>query len=239
MAPRAGRQDTASSGRAGAVDLVTLGFTYFAVGVTVSVVATSAGTPEWVTIVGAVLTYSATGELAYLAASTAGGSLFAAVTSGMLVSSRFGLLAGSLAPRFRGGALRRAVAAALVVDPSVALAIGEPDDEAATSAYWRATAFLAAGWWLGTVAGVVLGNVIGDPRSWGLDAVFPASLLAIVWRSLGRLDGLVAGLGGAVVCLALLPFVPAGLPALAAALMAVVALTVPARPLRVAPGGRS
>lgn len=214
------------------VDLLTLGFTYFAVGVTVSVVATSAGTPEWVTIAASVLTYSATGELAYLAASTAGGSLLAAVASGWLVSSRFGLLAGSLAPRLQGGVVRRAGAAALVVDPSVALAIAEADDEVATSVYWRTTVFLAGGWWLGTVAGVVLGNVIGDPRQWGLDAVFPASLLAIVWRSFGRWDGLVAGVGGAVVCLALLPFVPAGLPALAAALVAVVALTVPARSVR-------
>jgi predicted branched-subunit amino acid permease len=212
-------------------DLVALGVAYFSVGVTVSVAVLGIGTPPWLTMVVAFTAYSATSELAFVAVAAAGGSLAAALVSGWLVASRFGLLATSLGLRLKAGRAERAAAALIAVDPSVALAVAQPTPERVRAVYWRVSAWLLAGWMLGSLVGVVLGNVIGDPRTWGLDAVFPASLLAIVAGFLRRRDGaLTAGLG-AVVCLGLIPVAPPGVPILAAVAAALAGLAVSSRPL--------
>lgn len=210
-------------------DLLALAVAYFTVGVTVSVAVTDIGTPAWLTLVVAVTAYSATGELAFVAVIVGGGSLAAALVSGWLVSTRFGLLAVSLGGRLRASTAERALAAVTVVDPSVALALAAPDPAGVRRIYWRVTGVLVAGFLVGTVVGVVLGNVIGDPRTWGLDAVFPAALLATVARLLARRDGAVAAALGAALCLLLIPHAPGGVPIIAALAGSLVALSVPAR----------
>jgi predicted branched-subunit amino acid permease len=80
-----------------------------------------------------------------------------------------------------------------------------------------------AGWVLGTVLGVFLGPVLGDPNSLGLDALFPAFFIALLFAEARGRRRLAAAGGGAGIALALTPLVPAGLPILAAAVAAVVA----------------
>jgi predicted branched-subunit amino acid permease len=62
----------------------------------------------------------------------------------------------------------------------------------------------------------VAGTAIGDPAVLGLDAMFPAVLLALVLRALRDRTVRVPALAGGVVALATTPFLPAGLPVLAA-----------------------
>jgi predicted branched-subunit amino acid permease len=71
-------------------------------------------------------------------------------------------------------------------------------------------------WNLGTVLGVAAGQVIGDTDAFGLDAAFPAALLALVLPSLRNPRTRNAALLGAVVALAATPFLPAGVPVLLA-----------------------
>lgn len=205
-------------------DYGTLAFTYFAVGVTVSVAMIESGVSVGTTLVAALVVYSATSELAFLAVGAAGGSAVVGVLSGWLVASRFGLLAVSLGTRFGGSRPHRAAAAINSFDPNVALALQQPGPGRLREVFWKVTAALMAGWWSGSVVGVVLGNVIGDGAAWGLDAVFPAALLAIIGSALRRRDGLTAALAGGAVCLVLVPLAPAGAPILASALGSVVAL---------------
>ena len=68
------------------------------------------------------------------------------------------------------------------------------------------------GWFSGVAVGTLLGDVLGDTQRFGLDAVFPAALLAILGNLLRTRDGRLAGLAGGLICLALLPIAPAGLP---------------------------
>lgn len=213
-------------------DLAALALAFVAVGVSVSVAVTEIGTPNWLTLVVAVTAYSATGELAFVATVASGGSVAAATVSGWLVSMRFGLLTGSLGSRFPASRAERALAAFTAVDPSVALALVHHDPHALRRTYWRTTVVLFAGFALGSVVGVVLGNVVGDPRSWGLDAVFPASLLAVIWRFLERRDAAVAAAVAVIVCLVLFSRTPGGVPIIAALVGPVVALAVPARSWR-------
>lgn len=226
---RAGRNPTAGPATS---DLLALGIAYFTVGVTVSVAVTGIGTPAWLTLVVALTAYSATAELAFVAVVATGGTLPAALVSGWLAASRFGLLSTSLGVRLRTSAPERALAALSTIDPSVALALAQDRPDRVRAVYWKVTAWLLGGYASGSVVGVGLGNVIGDPRTWGLDAVFPAALLAILATSLRRRDGATSAAVGAALALLLVPHAPGGVPILVGALGAVVGLAAPARPWR-------
>jgi predicted branched-subunit amino acid permease len=73
------------------------------------------------------------------------------------------------------------------------------------------------GWVLGTVAGVLAGSALGNPRALGLDALFPAFFVALLFEEVRGRRKLAAAGGGAGIAIALTPFAPAGLPILAAA----------------------
>jgi predicted branched-subunit amino acid permease len=92
--------------------------------------------------------------------------------------------------------------------------------------FWMVTAAMHAGWWSGTFVGVFLGNVIGDADRLGLDAVFPAALLAIIANLLRMRSGLVAALVGGGLCLVLIPWAPAGVPIMVSLAGAFVALGI-------------
>ncbi len=210
--------------RPGAADYLALAFTYFAVGVTVSVAMIERGVSVPTTLGAALLVYSATSELAFLAVRDAGGSSAIGVLSGWLVASRFGLLALSLGARYRASAWERAAAAINSFDPNVGLAVQQADRAELRRVFWRVTASLMVGWWIGSLVGVYLGDVVGDGRAWGLDAVFPATLMAIIGALVRRRDGLTAAVVGAGTCCVLVPIAPGGLPILASALGVVVAV---------------
>lgn len=203
--------------------LATFAFSYFAVGVTVSVALVERSTPTAVILGAAALIYSATSELAYIAVRDGDGSQVAAIVSGWLVASRFGLLATALGAKMGGQRLERFCAAITTVDPSVALATQHDESQAVRSTYWLATVALLAGWLSGNLVGVVLGNVVDNIETYGFDAVLPAALLAILGPALRRRDGLTAALLGAVICLLLIPIAPGGVPILVSVVGAIVA----------------
>jgi predicted branched-subunit amino acid permease len=76
-------------------------------------------------------------------------------------------------------------------------------------------------WVLGTIVGVLVGSALGDPRSLGLDALFPAFFVALLFEEARGRRKLTAAAGGAGISLGLTPLAPAGLPILAAAVAAV------------------
>lgn len=209
----------------GPTDYLALAFTYFVVGVTVSVAMVERGISIPTTLGAALVIYSATSELAFLAVRDAGGSAVVGVLSGWLVASRFGLLAVSLGVRYRASVWERAAAAINSFDPNVGLAVQQAERSELRRVFWRVTAALMVGWWMGSLVGAFLGDVIGDGRAWGLDAVFPATLMAIIGALVRRRDGLTAAVVGAGICCLLIPLAPGGAPILASALGAVVATT--------------
>jgi predicted branched-subunit amino acid permease len=205
-------------------DLGALCLTFFALGVTVNVLVLDRVGSESLTIVAAVAINSATTELAYLAVRDAGGTQLAAVIAGWVVASRFGLLAVSLGARLKVGTWHRAAAGLQSFDPNVTWAVQQRDARDVMRVFWRATAAMHLGWLSGIAVGVFLGNVIGDAQRFGLDAVFPAALLAIIGNLLRRRSGALAAAVGGGLCLVLIPIAPAGVPIIASLVGAVVAL---------------
>lgn len=210
----------------GWADLGALTLTFFALGVTVNVLVLERVGSEALTIGAALIVNAATTELAYLAVRDAGGTQLAAVIAGWVVASRFGLLAVALGARLHVGRLHRVVAASQAFDPNVGLAIQQRTPAMVVRVFWRATAAMHTGWYLGIVVGVFLGNVLGDTDRLGLDAVFPAALLAIIGNLLRQRAGATAAVVGGALCLVLIPIAPAGVPIIVSLAGALVALRV-------------
>jgi 4-azaleucine resistance transporter AzlC len=173
-------------------------------------------------IVMSIVVFSGSAQFGALAVLIAGGSAGAAIAAGVLLNARYLAMGLALAPSLRGRALSRAAFAMPMVDASWASA-SRGDG---TFDPWYLVGVSApqyVGWVLGTVVGVLIGPALGDPNALGLDALFPAFFLALLYaEARGRRRVAAAG-GGAGIALALTPIVPAGLPILAAAAAAVVA----------------
>ena len=68
------------------------------------------------------------------------------------------------------------------------------------------------GWTLGTVVGVVAGNSIPDPKTLGLDALFPAFFLVLVWTELSDRAARVTAVAASLIAFVLIPIAPPGHP---------------------------
>lgn len=215
---------TSDALRLSKIDFATMALTFFSLGVTLQVALIDAGTSAGRALAASAVIFSATSQFAWLAVREGGGSDWAAVVAGWVVASRYGILTTSLVPRLPAGVARRALAALNAFDPNVAIAIQQPTASGVEREFWRTTAAMMLGWFSGITVGTVVGNVVGDTAQLGLDAVFPAALLAIIGNLLRTRDGFVAGLAGGLICLGLLPFVPAGLPIILSVFGAVLAV---------------
>ena len=173
-------------------------------------------------IVMSIVVFSGSAQFGSLAILAAGGTTGAAIAAGVLLNARYLAMGLALAPVAAGRPLSRAAFAMTIVDASWAAA-GTGDGTFDPWYMVGATVPQYPGWVLGTIIGVLAGHALGDPRALGLDALFPAFFVALLFEEVrGRRKVAAAG-GGAAIALGLTPLLPAGLPILAAAAAAVFA----------------
>ena len=186
------------------------------VGLSFGAIAVASGVEWWMPTALSVLVFAGGSQFMVVGVVAAGGGLLAAVFGALLLNARhlpFGLAIGDLMGR---GKLARIVGSHFMIDESVAFALAQKDPVRARAVFWflGTTAFVV--WNVGTVIGAAAGQVIGDPDVFGLDAAFPAALLALLLPSLKNARVRGAALLGAVIALATTPFLPAGVPVLLA-----------------------
>jgi 4-azaleucine resistance transporter AzlC len=159
------------------------------------------------------------GGAQFLAVATiaSGGSPLAAVLGGIVLNARHLPYGFAIAPLLRGPFWRRALSSQIVLDESTALALSQPTPELGRLAFYACGCMLFVFWNLGTLVGALAGGAIADPSALGLDAAFPASMLALLAPLLRRRDMRTAALAGAVLALAATPFTAPGVPILLAA----------------------
>jgi predicted branched-subunit amino acid permease len=167
-------------------------------------------------VAAALIVNSATATLAFASATASGGSAATGVLSSWVVSTRFGLLAATIAPRLWSSRKKRIFAAYSCFDPNVSLALREKKDNDLQRVYVSLSLWLVIPWWLGSAIGVFVGNIISDPLALGLDVMFPALFVALLWRQLDHGLSKIVGLAGAAIALGTVEFVPGGLPILLA-----------------------
>ena len=101
------------------------------------------------------------------------------------------------------------------------MSAAQSDLDSQRAAFWITGASLYVFWNLGTLLGALAGSAI-NPKTFGLDAAFPAAYVAMLWPLLSEPRGRLAAALGALICLVLIPFVPVGIPILCASLAVLV-----------------
>lgn len=187
-----------------------------AFGASFGVLAAAAGMGKLAPIVMSATTFAGAGQFAAASILDEGGAVVAAMAAAALLNSRYVPIGISVASLFRGPLWRRTVEAQLIVDESWAIA-NRGEGRFDRGLLLGAGLVLYPCWVLSTAVGAVAGDLLGDPERLGLDAAFPALFLALLVPQLRTRPTVVAALGGAAVALALVPFVPAGVPIIAAA----------------------
>lgn len=183
------------------------------VGMSFGAIAVATGMPPWA-VVGFSLVVFAGGSQFLAVALVAAGNPIAAILGGLLLNARHLPYAMAIADVLAGGRTRRIVGTHLMIDETVAFALAQPDPPKRRAAYWLTGSLLFGCWQVGTVAGILIGSAVGDPTRYGLDAAFPAALLALLLPRLRERAGLRVGVIAAVVAVGSSFFVPPGLPVL-------------------------
>jgi predicted branched-subunit amino acid permease len=213
-------------------DAIGLGLAVGLYGAAFGAAAVAAGLTVWQAMTLSLLMFTGASQFALVGVLGAGGSALAAVGSALLLGTRNTVYGVRLIPVLRPrGVLRRLTAGHWVIDETTALSLAAPDRRLAWLAFLTGGATIYLTWNAMTVVGAVGAAALGGTARAALDAVVPAAFLALLWPRLrssfpeAAVQRRVA-LGGAVVALALTPFVPAGVQVIAA----VVAVGLAGRP---------
>ncbi|MEU1801525.1 AzlC family ABC transporter permease [Streptomyces sp. NPDC019937] len=196
-------------------------------GLSYGAVAVASGLPLWVPAALSVLVLAGASEFLFVGLVAAGGSPVAAVLAGLVVNARH-LPFGLALPDVLGRGRRRLLGSHLMNDESVVFALAQDTLARQRAAYWACGLGVLLCWPLGAVTGGLIGAAIDDTDLFGLDAMFPAILLALVLPGLRDRDKRRAVPAGVAIALATTPFLPAGVPVLLA-LAGVAVTAVPHR----------
>lgn len=204
-------------------DSLGVGIATGAYGVSFGAVSVAAGLSIAQTCALSLLVFTGASQFALVGVVAAGGAPLSGALTALLLGTRNTLYGLRLAPLLRYSGVRRAAAAHVLIDESTAMSVTRESTPAARLGFLTTGISIFVLWNLATAVGAVAGDQLGDPRRYGLDAAVGAAFLALLWpRLAGRRNQQVAA-AAAVVALATVPVVPAGVPVLAAAAVALLA----------------
>lgn len=184
-------------------------------GASFAVLAHASGFGGVAAVVMSATTFAGSAQFAAASILGTGGSVAAAIAAAALLNARYAPISVTVADQFEGNPLRRLVEAQLIVDESWALS-RRPDGRYDRHVLIGAGIVMYCTWVGGTALGALIGEALGDPKRYGLDAAFPALFLALLVPQVRTRAALAAALGGGLIALVLIPFVPAGVPIVAA-----------------------
>jgi 4-azaleucine resistance transporter AzlC len=199
--------------REGARLVLPIAVAVVAFGATFGVLARAAGMGVAAPLVMSATTFAGSAQLAVASVLGNGGSVAAAIAAAVLLNARYVPIGVSVGAGFTASPPLRLLQSQLIVDESWALAMRRRFD---VGVLLGAGLVLYVAWNAGTGLGVLGGSFLGDPGRLGLDAAFPALFLALLAPQLQGRRAVAAALVGAALAFALVPFVPQGLPIVAA-----------------------
>jgi predicted branched-subunit amino acid permease len=213
--------------RAIVVNAIGVGLATAAYGISFGAFAVSGGLSVLQAQILSVVMFTGGSQFALVGVIAAGGAMSSAVATASLLGLRNAFYGLSMSPVLSVTGARRAVAAQLTIDESTAMAVGRsgPGEtlRAERLAFWATGLSVFVLWNLATLAGSLGAGLIGDPRTYGLDAAIGAGLLALVWPRLVDRRSVGVAVVSAVVALALTPVLQPGVPVLLTSVVAVVA----------------
>ena len=185
------------------------------VGGSFGAITVAAGLPWWYPTLLSVVVFAGAGQFLVVGVLAAGGSPIAAAAAAILVNARhvpFGFAVRDAV----GSGLRRLVGTHVMIDESVAFTLAQPTPARRRAAFWLTGVLLFVFWNVGVGLGAAGGSALTSTSALGLDAAFPAVLLALVMPSLRQRRTRRAAVVGAGVAVVTTPLLPAGLPVLLA-----------------------
>lgn len=201
-------------------DATTIAIAAALIGVSFGVVAAGKGIPyEKIQVMS--LTVFAGGSQFVLVGGV-GSGLAAAVVAGIVLNARHIAFGLSLAPTLRGPLWQRLVASQVVIDESTAYSLSQPNPRLARQGFYAVGILLFFSWQAGTAIGALAGEAI-DYKAYGVDAAFPAGLLAMLGPQLDSGTARLAAVLGAAIAVAATPLLPRGAPMLVAVIGALIA----------------
>ncbi|MFD8496932.1 AzlC family ABC transporter permease [Amycolatopsis sp. NPDC059657] len=197
-------------------DIGLVGLASTIVGLSYGAISVGSGFPVWLPMLMSVVVFAGASQFMFIGIVASGGNPVAAVLAGLLVNTRHLPFGFAIGDAMGTGWAARLAGSHLMADETVAFALAQEDTRRRRAVYWACGMTLFVCWNVGVVTGAYAGSAIGDTDAFGLDAAFPAVLLALVVPSLkDRATRLPVAIG-VVVALATSAFLPAGLPVLLA-----------------------
>jgi predicted branched-subunit amino acid permease len=177
------------------------------------------GWTMWQAVAASLFVHAGGSQFASLGAWTAGGSVLAAIAVGTLVNLRLGAFGFALGDVFTS-TRQRLAAAHLVADESVAAAIGSRGADRRRR-FIVVGLILFTGWIGGTAVGAVFGELVPAGLRDLLDGFAIAAFAAMLAPMLRDRSTAVTAAVAVLVAVATVAWVPAGLPVIVAAAVAV------------------
>ena len=170
------------------------------------------------------LTFSGASQFAVIGVLGAGGGALSGIATASLLGIRNGVYGVIMAPRLKVKGFKRIIAAQITIDESTAVALGQEvrGEKAMRQGFWLTGFGVFLFWNLFTLAGALGAQAMGDIRAWGLDSAVLAAFLGLVWPRLKTNRDRVLAVGCMIFALAMTPILPAGLPIIATAFIAIV-----------------
>ncbi len=206
---------TRTTYREGARGIAPIGAAAAVFGASFAVLSHTAEFDGLAAIVMSATTFAGSAQFAAASVLETGGGVAAAVTAAVLLNARYGPISVTVGDEFRGSVVRRLLEAQLIVDESWALS-RRSDGRYDRRLLVGGGLVLYVCWVGGTALGALVGDRLGEPERYGLDAAFPALFLALLVPQVPSRRALAAALAGGAIALVLIPFVPAGVPIVAA-----------------------
>nr|WP_050766678.1 AzlC family ABC transporter permease [Janibacter sp. HTCC2649] len=201
---------------------LSVGIATGAYGISFGALGVAAGLSILQTSVLSILLFSGGSQFAVVGILGAGGTGSAALATSTLLGVRNGLYALQTSRILDVRGLRRLLAAHLTIDESTAVAVGQDNRRAGRLGFWVTGIAVFVFWNLMTLAGALVGNALGDPQRYGLDAAAAAAFTALLWPRLRSRDAAATMVLAVAIALLTSPLLPVGVPVILTVLAAVV-----------------
>ena len=192
-------------------------------GVSFGAVSVAAGLSVVQTCALSLVMFTGASQFAFVGVVAAGGAPVNGALTALMLGTRNTLYGLKLAPLLQLRGWRRPAAAQLVIDESTAMSVTRESRELARTGFAATGLAVFALWNLFTLVGALAGNLIGDPRTYGLDAAVGGAFLALLWPRLADPRNRLIAVCAAAVALGVVPVTAAGVPVLVAGGVALLA----------------
>lgn len=191
-------------------------------GISFGALSVAAGLSLLQTVALSALMFTGASQFAFIGVIAGGGSGAAALSAASLLGVRNGIYGVQMKAMLDPRGMKRLLAAQVTIDESAAIAMGQREATEQRRGFWWAGVACYLGWNIATVLGALLGDLIAEPEAFGLDGAVVAAFLGLLWPRLTSKEPWALAVLAALVTALTMPVLPAGVPVLAAAIVAVI-----------------